>query len=273
MASAFEKELAWFETEFSKLSNEEREQLLEQFRVEHAKTPGDKHFCSIMQAPIAVPCRLTGCQARVDNPGLLNCGLFYRGISKRASADLAKTYSVPEETAKTMISDAVRKLRMASLDETIEQKKINRYYLVPSEVCVNCGAETNSKTQFKAGKFKYCSRVCFQERPPSLLKLEHRFKTDIRNVLNVSKTLFRSVILISNVLSIPRSHLLRFYERYLGIKPHEFGSDVADLIDLLRKQKPTPSIEDFIQIDPARLKRVPVWYELDRIGNYMAAHL
>jgi hypothetical protein len=262
----------WFLEEFDKLNDSDRKQLLEQFRIEHAKTPGDKHFCSLIQAPIVVPCQLKSCEARIENKALMNCGLFYRAVSKRPAIDLAKTYSITEERAKLLIVNAVRKLRVASLEETISQKKLNQYYLIPSNICVNCGAHVDSTT-FKAGKFKYCSKICFQERPPELLRLEYMFKTDIRSVLSVSQQLFKSVLLISNVLKIPRTHLLKYYERFLGIKPHEFGSDVVDLIDLLRKRVPTPSIENFIVIDASKLRANKTWSELDKIGNSLISSL
>jgi hypothetical protein len=178
---------------------------------------------------------------------------------------VAKTFGITDLGAKEMTLHSMRKVRLAALEETVSQQRINRYTMVPADVCVNCGASAQ-QASFTAGKFKYCSRTCFIDRPPILVAIENHFKTDIRNVLSSARTLFKSVLIIANTLSIRRSDLLKYYERYLGVKPYEFGSDVADLIDLLRKKIPTPSIESFITIDSVSLKSRPRWAEIERLG-------
>jgi hypothetical protein len=268
-----ETELSWFVDEVTKLDQNDRGQLLDQLRAEQARYIGDRCYCSLLQSPIVVPCKLKKCGFNIDNKEILNCGLYHRGRSKRPRIDVAKTLKITEEQATLEIGSSLCKLQRASLAETIAQKRINRYFMIPADICVNCGGPTTPNAQFTAGKFKYCSRTCSHERPPMLVRLEYIFKTDLRNVLLVSRTLFGSVLVISRVLGIPRTLLIKFYERYLGVKAHEFGADVADLIDLLRKQTPSPSIADFIVIKQTALRSNPRWVEIERVGNSIIKNL
>ena len=154
----------------------------------------------------------------------------------------------------------------------ISSKKLNKYSMVPSRVCVNCGAICQND-QLRAGPFRYCSKVCYRERPPALVRIEYNFKTDVRTVLQISLQLFKSLKLISNVLQISRAHLLKIYEQYLNIRPHEFGADVLDLIDLLRRSTPAPSIDSFIILDPAKARKFPKWLEHEEACRLLAARL
>ena len=263
--NVIEKETVWFLGEFDRLSHNDRDQLLAQFRSEQARNLGNRRYCSVLQSPLVVPCNCNSCGFNLKNVRVLNCGLYHRGESKRPYVDVSKTFGVPDLTAKEMTLRSMRKVRLAALEEVVSQQRINRYTMVPADVCVNCGTSV-SQTTFTAGKFKYCSRACLVDRPQILVAIENHFKTDIRNVLSAARTLFKSVLIIANTLSIRRTDLIKYYERYLGVKPYEFGSDVADLIDLLRKQVPTASIESFIMIDSTALRSRPRWAEVERLG-------
>jgi hypothetical protein len=263
--STIEKETIWFLSEFDQLFRNDRDQLLAQFRSEQARNIGNRRYCPTLQSPLAVPCNCKSCSFNLKNVQVLNCGLYHRGESKRSYIDVSKTFNVTDLIAKEMILRSMRKVRLAALEEVVSQQRINRYTMVPTDVCVNCGASVQHTT-FTAGKFKYCSRACFVDRPPILVAIESHFKTDIRNVLSAARALFKSVLIIANTLSIRRTDLLKYYERYLGVKPYEFGSDVADLIDLLRKQVTTASIESFITIDHTSLRSRPRWAEIERLG-------
>lgn len=267
-----DKELKWFMGEFDKLDAESRTQLVDQLRMEHSRIVGDRHYCSLTQAPVVVPCSVSSCDFHV-NGATLNCGLCNRGANPdRPYMDVATTLSCSDEAAREQILSTLRKLRVASLRERLSQKKLNRYSMVPSRVCVNCGAICQND-QLTAGPFRYCSKVCYRERPPSLVRLEYVFKTDVHTVLQVSLQLFKSLKLISNVLQISRAHLLKIYEQYLNIRPHEFGADVLDLIDLLRRSSPSPSIDSFIILDPAKARKYPKWQDHEDACRALAARL
>lgn len=268
-----EKDLKWYMAEYESLDAASKVQLIDQFKVEHARMPGNRHFCSLIQAPVVLSCSIQNCTYHVNNPAMLNCGLYNRGATpNRSHIDVAKTLNVKEDVAREMITKSLRKLRLASLRELMSQKKLNHYTMIPAKICVNCGSTISNET-LRAGKFYYCSKLCVRERPPSLVRLEYVFKTDIRSVLLLAKQLFKSLILISNVLGIHRAHLIKFYDQYLGIRAHEFGTDVLDLIDLLRKRVPSPSIDSFIIVDQAKLKKYPHWAILEDQSRKLASRL
>lgn len=267
-----DKELKWFMNEFDSLDEASKAQLVEQLRMELSRAVSDHHYCSLTQAPVVIPCSVSTCDFHVKG-AKLNCGLCNRGANPdRPYVDVAKTLNCSEDEAREHILSTLRKLRVASLRDCLAQKKLNKYSMVPSRVCVNCGAICQND-QLKAGPFRYCSKVCYRERPPALVRIEYSFKTDVRTVLQISLQLFKSLKLISNVLQISRAHLLKIYEQYLNIRPHEFGTDVLDLIDLLRRSAPAPSIDSFIILDPAKARKFPKWLEHEEACRLLAARL
>lgn len=267
-----EKELKWFLGEYDALDSASKTQLIDQLRLEHARIVGDRHYCSITRAPVVVACSLAQCDFHVKGAPL-NCGLHQRGRNpERPYIDIAETLKCSEDDARLHLLSSLRKLRVASLRENLSQRKHNRYSMVPSRVCVNCGMICVNDS-IKAGPFMYCSKLCYRERPPSLVRLEYVFKTDVRFVLQAALQLFKSLKLISNALQIPRQQLIKIYEQYLNMRPHDFGADVLDLIDLLRRRTPAPSIDSFIILDATKAKRWPQWAEYENQARLLAAKL
>ena len=164
-------------------------------------------------------------------------------------------------------------LREASLQEAMDAANVNRYTLMPhTNVCVVCGGVTDTPYQVTDDGFTYCRKDCFREKPPNLLRVECVFRADVRYVLRVALNTFKQIPMIASALRIQRSSLLRHYEFYLGIKPHQFGIDVADIIDLLRTRKPT-TFDDFIAFDRNQLLQYPGWKRLEDMALNLARNL
>lgn len=253
--------------EYDALDADSQIQLVEQLRA--TVSPAiDGHWCPSMRCSLVSPCRIHSCEVHFDREKSFNCMIFKP--KAKPIENIALLLQVNTVQARDKAAEAIRQMRLSALDEAISKKSINHYTLVPNtDVCVNCGAVTEKST-IVTGKFKYCSRSCFVDKPPYVVALEHRFKTDPRIVLRVAKEVFKTLTMISAVLKIQRSNLIKMYERYLGIPAHDWGASVADIIDILRKKKPSSSIESFITLDKNDEVMYPHWFKFEKDCQLLA---
>jgi hypothetical protein len=273
MAEAVTKEeVQWFVKDFIASPPAVRAQVLSQLRRDQVE--GDSAFyCERLGCTIAIPCGLKACDFHVADKKLRNCRLSARGKERNEVADIAAAFGVDEAEAKQMLADVFMTLREASLQEAMDAANVNRYTLMPhTNVCVVCGGVTDTPYQVTDEGFMYCRKECFREKPPNLLRIECLFRADVRYVLRVALNTFKQIPMIASALRIQRSSLLRHYEFYLGIKPHQFGVDVADIVDLLRTRRPT-TFDDFIVFDRNQLLQYPGWKRLEDIALALARTL
>lgn len=256
-----EAEVESFVSDFMTSSEKAQGQVLRQLRLD--QTSGDDRFyCTRLGCVLVSPCRLTACDYHVDAKKKLNCVLSCRHQEANETCDLATALGVSEGEARAFVNTAVTHLREASLEEQLAIAGVNKFTVVPGTgVCVVCGGVAEAPYK-QAGNYTYCSKACLREKPPSLLRLEIKYGADVRHVLKVALSTFRTIPLLSSALRIPRASLLRHYEFYLGVKPASFGADVADIVDLLRKKTQTVS-PDFIVLDKDTLRAHPKWQALE----------
>lgn len=211
---------------------------------------------------------------------MLNCGLFYRGTMETATGkrrvvqEIAKTLGTSDEGAREALNTALAGVRQHSLIEAVDSAAVNRYTLVAgSRVCVSCSRIVDNPYKIVSKKFTYCSKTCLREKPVAVLVLEHKYRTDVRNVLRIARSLFKTIPIVASVLKIQRSLLVKYYEYYLGVKASDFGVDIADIVDLLRKRSPASATDEFISVPLDKLQEYPVWARLESEARALAKSL
>lgn len=270
--SVTKDEVQHFVRDFMASTPTVRAQVLGQLRRDQVE--GDTAFyCDRLGCTIAVSCSLRGCDFHCDDRKLKNCRLSARGKERNEVADIAAAFNVDEVEAKRLLADVFMTLREASLHEAVDAANVNRYTLMPNtNVCVVCGGVTDTPYHTTEEGFTYCRKDCLREKPPNLLRVECVFRADVRYVLQVALNTFKLIPMIASALRIQRASLLRHYEFYLGIKPHQFGLDVVDIVDLLRTRTPTV-FDDFLVFDRNQLLQYPGWKRLEDMALTLARTL
>jgi hypothetical protein len=252
---------SWMMSEYDTLSKDDQSQLIEQLRST-ISIDDRKHWCPVMGISIVSPCQLGSCEFRFNRESHMNCMVFK--AKTKPIENIAMLLNCTTVQAREHAAEAVRQMRLAALQEVLSKKSINHYTMIGNtDVCVNCGAVIE-KSSIPVHHYKYCSRACFVDKPPYVVYLEYKFSTDPRVVLRMAKEVFKTLTMISAVLKIQRSNLIKMYERYLGIQPVEWGLSVADIVDVLRKKKPSPSADAFITIAKEDEITYPHWAKFER---------
>lgn len=256
--------------EFDALDKDSKIQLLSQLRLTISASTA-AHWCPVMNISVVSPCQLEGCEFRYNRETHLNCMIFKP--KPKPIENIASLLNCTPVQARDHANEAVRQMRLAALQEALSKKSINHYTMIGhTDICINCGSVIE-RASIAVHNYKYCSRACFVDKPPYVVYLEYKFSTDPRVVLRLAKEVFKTLSMISAVLKIQRSNLLKMYERYLGIQPSEWGASVADIFDVLRKKKPDHSADVFITMTKYDEVRYPHWFKFERECRNLAKNL
>lgn len=238
--------------EFMKQPQDVQEQVLAD--LEHEYTKAGEFFCGVLGCMISVPCKASTCNYHVGTGKLeYNCLLkhkFDHGNSPMSVDQISEITEIPESRIRASIEKAFNRVRSHTILSEINNGVHNRFrYYGGVKVCVVCGAETPKKA-FKvddSSGLEYCSRHCYKKKPPSLIKLEQHYESDIRVILLVAKKVLKRLPIISSTLDVKKRLIVKWYDEFLGMHVSVFGADAVPYGDLLRRTKPRTSwASDFL---------------------------
>lgn len=260
-ATSITREVNTYLDEFEQLSSEDQDQLLKDLSASVTPRPSD-FVCTILDAPVTVPCQCTGCGFYTESTqAKFHCLLhmkFDLGVDTFSIDQLSTITQIPSSRIKSSVDAAFNSIRRHNIKVEIATGNYNHFtYRGGVDVCVVCSAPTPKRPFVvdTSSDLRYCSRACYKKRPPSLIRLEIEFGVDIRVILAVARKVLKRLPLIAAALDVKRKLLLKWYDEFLGISASVFGSDAVDVVDVMRRSSPKHSWAlDFLRQPQVRLR-------------------
>lgn len=174
--------------------------------------------CPELDIDIYKPCSVTSCAFHAEHPWARNCILYYMLRQERAhltNNDLAFLLGSSPSALRSSVVQAMQKMRQGALKEEILKEPslsmVTR--LSPPNVCVVCESWAEKYYSEKDGLY-YCSRACFQEKPPAVVRIESEFSLPIKRVLRLCTERFSAVSLMANAVGVTQSVFKDLCKKY-----------------------------------------------------------
>jgi len=173
--------------------------------------------CPELGVEIRQPCQVSSCAYWTNHSWTRNCALFYRVDQGRDTLDLKElTFlldrSVTEIRKRT--NKVLAEMRRWALHSKVESDTVRE---APSPVaggCCVCGRIVGNKRAVHKQGFSYCSRRCYQQKPPLDFRIEREFKLPIDRVLSICVDSFAAKRPMCHALNVSSKQLEDLCTRY-----------------------------------------------------------
>ena len=190
----------------------------------------NSYLCPELDITMYQPCGIDSCTFHTPHKDWCNnCILDYitkqseeedenkQSQKKKTSLsynELTILTGIPTIDLKKTLNGALLKLRQAALKKQIEENNFEdrQYRLFSSSVCPVCERPISSQLVKKS--IAYCSDICYNFKPPHVIKIEQDFGLPIDKILRCCLENFSSFNVISTSLGLDRSTLERLCTTY-----------------------------------------------------------
>lgn len=237
-ASRATKQLNGLISEFHELDASDQADVLTELGAANSQIISKFH-CPTTNVKAIATCALTSCPYFASK-AYGSCLLWHKfnsGKNSISAEELSQLSDIPVQNIKASVEASFNALRANAILSEINAGDYNRFdYIENINVCVCCGSLITKKSfQANCGGLNYCGKPCYKKKPPTLVCLEVKFRTDIRVILSVALKQLKKLPLIAGALGVKRRLLLQWYSDYLRVSANQFGTDAVGYADLLRK--------------------------------------
>lgn len=215
-------------------------------------------ICPVHEQEVILPCSLENCAFFTQYPGVHNCALVYmikHGLTSLSVVDISVLTKIAQRSIVGDLQAAMSIMRNSFVDSNVNVELEPSFITITNKpICIVCDKSVNlhncQKHFIGNNEFVvYCSDLCYNHKPPSVVHLEKKSKAHIGDILQWAVRRYSTLSTLEQALGLRRSLLRKLLQRYLNI-------DISDLYCARRSKIGKKQVNNTIS---KRRGRIPLY--------------